>query len=83
MADNLPLNLPAMIAYKLFIFAMSGLCSILTSPGGGLPSREDLQLIQALLSWPPQYSFPGIHHDIVMKYTYMIVRMRVFYCAWV
>lgn len=32
----------------------------MTSIGGGSPSREDLQLIQTLLRWPPQYSFPGM-----------------------
>ena len=44
----------------LIVFVMSGLCSILTSPGGGSPSKEDLQLIQILLRWPSQYSFPGM-----------------------
>ena len=50
---------------------ISGLCSILTSPGGGSPSREDLQLIQTLLRWPSQYSFPGM--QCVMKYVYSYI----------
>ena len=56
---------------NIFASVMSGLCSILTSPGGGSPSKEDLQLIQALLTWPSQYSFPGTCH--VAKYSYSYV----------
>ena len=57
--DASAIHFLAMIVW-LFVFVMSGLCSILTSPGGGSPSREDLQLIQTLLRWPSQYSFPGM-----------------------
>ena len=58
---------------NIFASVMSGLCSILTSPGGGSPSKEDLQLIQALLTWPSQYSFPGTCCVAKYSYSYMYI----------
>lgn len=59
-----------------------GLCAILTSHGGGSPSREDLQLVQALLRWPVQYSFPG-WFPCISPYIpcYYVITSYVYACA--